>query len=185
MSCLEKVACFETDMLLFMWSYILLTPFGELLYLRGALLSFIYVLLSQSSSVYRGGVRRTEESVYCLRCLNYCHCYVLSKLRFHLSVFRFNFSLSTLTTPSSRNPQGVTMPRYLRLIAAGVIEAYGFHLSVFRYTMNSLISQLPKRVTSLWVTPFISASIMRQKKPWLKARIFLSGYSRRTLSRNL
>ena len=51
--------------------------------------------------------------------------------------------------------------------------------------MNSLISQLPKRVTSLWVTPFISASIMRQKNPWLKARIFCPGYSRRTLSRNL
>ena len=53
------------------------------------------------------------------------------------------------------------------------------------YITNSLISQLSKSVTSRWVTPFISASIMRQKNPWLKARIFLSGYSRRTLSRNL
>ena len=29
------------------------------------------------------------------------------------------FPLFTLTTPSSRNPQGVTLPRYLRPIAAG------------------------------------------------------------------
>ena len=28
-----------------------------------------------------------------------------------------------LTAPSNRNPQGVTLPRYLRLIAAGAVEA--------------------------------------------------------------
>ena len=33
------------------------------------------------------------------------------------------FVLSTLTPPSNRNPQGVTLPRYLRLIAAGAVEA--------------------------------------------------------------
>lgn len=63
---------------------------------------------------------------------------LLKSNRLRLSLFRFSFSLFTLTTPSSRNPQGVTMPRYLRLIAAGVIEAYGFHLSVFR-----LYNELP------------------------------------------
>lgn len=55
-----------------------------------------------------------------------------SVFTFPFFVFTFHFSLSTLTTPSSRNPQGVTLPRYLRLIAAGVIEAYGFHLSVIQ-----------------------------------------------------
>ena len=34
----------------------------------------------------------------------------------------FHFHLSTLTTPSNRNPQGVTMPRDLRPVAAGVVE---------------------------------------------------------------
>lgn len=141
-------------MLLFMWSYILLTPFGELLYLRGALLSFIYVLLSQSSSVYRGGVRRTEESVYCLRCLNYCHCRRYRSLR--LSPFRFDNAV--LSQPAGRD--------FATLPATNCCRRYrSLRLSPFGYTMNSLISQFPKRVTSLWVTPLISASIIRQKKP--------------------
>ena len=32
------------------------------------------------------------------------------------------FHISTLTTPSNRNPQGVTMPRDLRPVAAGTVE---------------------------------------------------------------
>ena len=34
-----------------------------------------------------------------------------------------SFQLSTLTAPSNRNPQGVTLPRYLRLIATSAVEA--------------------------------------------------------------
>jgi hypothetical protein len=34
----------------------------------------------------------------------------------------FIFQLSSLTTPSNRNPQGVTMPRDLRPVAAGAVE---------------------------------------------------------------
>ena len=48
------------------------------------------------------------------------------------------FVLSTLTPPSNRNPQGVTLPRYLRLIAAGAVEAsllsFIFHLYSFNPT---------------------------------------------------
>ena len=36
-----------------------------------------------------------------------------------------------LTAPSNRNPQGVTLPRYLRLIAAGAVEASLSSLTTF------------------------------------------------------
>ena len=44
----------------------------------------------------------------------------------------------TAFVPSSRNPQGVTLPRYLRPIAAGVIEGSNasvctFHLLIFTF----------------------------------------------------
>ena len=48
------------------------------------------------------------------------------------------FQLSTLTPPSNRNPQGVTLPRYLRLIAAGAVEAFSFHLSSVIFPLSSL-----------------------------------------------
>ena len=54
------------------------------------------------------------------------------------SVFTFQFS--PLTTPSNRNPQGVTMPRDLRPIAAGVAEVaratFIFHLSTLTTPPN-------------------------------------------------
>ena len=49
------------------------------------------------------------------------------------------FHLSTLTTPSNRNPQGVTMPRDLRPVAAGAVEVaratFNFHLSSLNFQL--------------------------------------------------
>ena len=59
--------------------------------------------------------------------------FLLSYFNFHLSTFIFH--LSTLTAPSNRNPQGVTLPRYLRLIAAGAVEA---SLSPFSFLLSPL-----------------------------------------------
>ena len=49
-------------------------------------------------------------------------------------------------TPSNRNPQGVTMPRDLRPVAAGVVEVarvtFIFHLSSFNFQLYSVICSL-------------------------------------------
>ena len=81
---------------------------------------------------------------------------ILQNKRFLTSVrndkYAIIFALSTLTPPSNRNPQGVTLPRYLRLIAAGAVEAslstFIFHLCSVLCTLFSVLclylSFLPK-----------------------------------------
>ena len=65
----------------------------------------------------------------------------------YLSLLALSKPVFALTTPSNRNPQGVTMPRDLRPVAAGVVEVaratFIFHLlsvlcSLFSRTGNFL-----------------------------------------------
>ena len=60
--------------------------------------------------------------------------------------YGYSFPLSTLTTPSNRNPQGVTMPRDLRPVAAGVVEVaratFIFHLYSVLCTLFSALCTL-------------------------------------------
>ncbi|MBR3907843.1 MAG: hypothetical protein IKJ61_07060, partial [Bacteroidaceae bacterium] len=63
-----------------------------------------------------------------------------------LSLLALSKPVFALTTPSNRNPQGVTMPRDLRPVAAGVVEVaratFIFHLSTLLCYLYSVLCSL-------------------------------------------